>query len=327
VQSISELLLRAKSSATDEQLFDLLSANGGAGTTEHSSPWSPEEDRILVAAVCENGTWWEAIAAHLPGRTPLQCSQRWARLAVRSLSQNGPGGSASAAGGVGVLSFQPSTSAAPVSSDLGPAELSATLTGDLLGMPLLHVSPPPGAGVLLGAEAGGAGAGPASAAAAASDPLAGFADDDLFPRLDSVGDLLGSIDEFDGPDFDGIAMRPRSGAVWDRRNRAESWEKRMGRGNSNELEGDRGEGASPTMRRRGSSGAWDSFRRLAASLVPGGAGAAAAAADAPLPDLGSEQPPGADVIASLVGDGRPRGCSADAMPGGASTPPLERAAS
>ncbi|ORX54131.1 hypothetical protein DM01DRAFT_1407628 [Hesseltinella vesiculosa] len=50
--------------------------------TSRSAPfycrWSPEEDKLLVAAVKKYGPHkWSLIAQHVPNRTPVQCSTRW----------------------------------------------------------------------------------------------------------------------------------------------------------------------------------------------------------------------------------------------------------
>ena len=40
--------------------------------------WRPEEDDLLRAAVSEcNPIVWDVIATKVPGRTPIQCKERW----------------------------------------------------------------------------------------------------------------------------------------------------------------------------------------------------------------------------------------------------------
>ena len=41
-------------------------------------PWSPEEDELLINAMKDlNPVVWDVIAEKVPGRTPIQCRERW----------------------------------------------------------------------------------------------------------------------------------------------------------------------------------------------------------------------------------------------------------
>jgi hypothetical protein len=58
-----------------------------------SSPWTPEEDQILLREFQNLGRQWTAIAVFLPGRTEVNVKNRWSklrrdRLRERELARN-----------------------------------------------------------------------------------------------------------------------------------------------------------------------------------------------------------------------------------------------
>jgi hypothetical protein len=46
----------------------------------NKNPWTKEEDQVLTTAVQKGNRCWAAIAKQIPGKTDIQCRQRWMRV-------------------------------------------------------------------------------------------------------------------------------------------------------------------------------------------------------------------------------------------------------
>jgi hypothetical protein len=54
-----------------------LQGTGGGKVAPKKGPWSQEEDNILIKAVAISGKEWSKIARLVPGRTEIQCRERY----------------------------------------------------------------------------------------------------------------------------------------------------------------------------------------------------------------------------------------------------------
>ena len=52
-----------------------------------NSPWTPEEDQILIQEVQISGSSWSKIAPKFPGRSPNNIKNRWYKVLSKRLSQ------------------------------------------------------------------------------------------------------------------------------------------------------------------------------------------------------------------------------------------------
>lgn len=60
----------------------------GLASIVNRGPWSPEEDCRLTDLKALHGVGWAAMAAEMPGRTNVQCSNRW--RVIDPASKSGP---------------------------------------------------------------------------------------------------------------------------------------------------------------------------------------------------------------------------------------------